>query len=357
MKLTYHPAPNLHHGKQTNYFMKQVLIALLPAIVVSFISFGYGRIFNIIWCSVVAIICEAGVLLIRRRSPLPYISDSSALITAWLIALSLPGFAPWWLGLIGTAFAIIIGKQLYGGLGYNPFNPAMVGYTVLLVSFPLEMSTWPSPKILINDVSAPSLLNQFFIFTGQLPILDDTWTTATPLDIIRSNTTLTLVELWNKYPILSGLGGIGSFSLNVSFLIGGIYLLYNKIISWHAPIGMLASLLILSFIFQGGTGSSSTGSPLFHLFSGATMMGAFFIITDPVSGATSKNGRLLFGVAVGSLTYIIRIKSSYPDGLAFATLLINITAPTIDYYTKPRTFGHHKKNNRIDAQNKHNTPS
>ncbi|MGE4474219.1 MAG: RnfABCDGE type electron transport complex subunit D, partial [Stutzerimonas sp.] len=247
--------------------------------------------------------------------------------------LALPPYAPWWLTLIAVASAIVLGKQLYGGLGQNPFNPAMVGYVVVLISFPVEMTTWPVPH-------AVGLVDGLLQILGA-QALPDGWSQATALDVLKVNKSLTVDELWRN-PAFGHFGGIGSEVVNLAFLAGGLFLLHKRIFTWHAPVGMLAALLLMSLVFWNGSGSDSHGSPLFHLLSGATMLGAFFIVTDPVSGATSTLGRLVFGAGVGILLYVIRAWGGYPDGVAFAVLLMNLAAPTIDYYTRPRTYGHRK---------------
>jgi electron transport complex protein RnfD len=256
------------------------------------------------------------------------------LVTAVLLALALPPYSPWWLTLVATGFAVIFGKQLYGGLGQNPFNPAMLGYVVVLISFPVEMTSWPAPHTV-------GLLEGLQQILG-LANLPDGWAQATALDALKINKSLTMDELWVQNPAFGYLGGAATEAVNLAFLAGGLYLLHKRLFSWHAPVGMLAALALMSLLFWNGSGSDSHGSPLFHLLTGATMLGAFFIVTDPVSGATSNLGRLLFGVGVGVLVYVIRAWGGYPDGVAFAVLLMNLAAPTIDYYTRPRTYGHRK---------------
>lgn len=343
MALIRQSSPHSLGANQTPKMMLWVLAACLPGLCALTLFFGWGTLINLIWCSLVALITEATVTAIRKRPLAFYLQDGSALVTAGLLALALPPFSPWWLTLTGTVFAIAIGKQLYGGMGYNPFNPAMLGYVLLLISFPQEMTSWP-PPVSIEGHPAITGLGEAInaIFTPNNALVVDGWTLATPLDIVRENHQLTMTELWDSQPQLQGVAGIGWLWVNVAFLIGGLFLLYRKIITWHAPVGMLIGLEVMSLLFWGGSGSESNGSPLFHLLSGATMLGTFFIITDPVSGATSTKGRFIFGLGAGFITYVIRAWCGYPDGVAFATLLMNIVAPTIDYYTQPRTYGHKK---------------
>lgn len=327
-------SPHATGNQRTQRVMLQVLLASVPAVLVLTWLFGIGTLLNLLWASLVALGCEAAILAMRKRPITFYLKDGSALVTAVLLALALPPYAPWWLTLIAVGFAIIFGKQLYGGLGQNPFNPAMLGYVVVLISFPLPMTTWPAPH-------SVGLLAGIEHICG-LASLPDGWSQATALDSLKLNKSLTVDELWAQNPAFGRFGGQGVEWVNLAFLLGGLYLLKQKLISWHAPVGLLAALAVMSLLFWNGSGSDSNGSPLFHLLSGATMLGAFFIVTDPVSGATSQLGRIIFGAGVGVLVYIIRTWGGYPDGMAFAVLLMNLTAPTIDYYSRPRTYGHRK---------------
>jgi len=327
-------SPHATGNQRTQRVMLQVLLATVPAVLVLTWLFGIGTLVNLLWASLVALGCEAAILAIRKRPITFYLKDGSALVTAVLLALALPPYAPWWLTLIAVGFAIIFGKQLYGGLGQNPFNPAMLGYVVVLISFPLPMTTWPAP----HSVGMLAGIEHIW----GLASLPDGWSQATALDSLKLNKSLTIHELWTQNPAFGRFGGQGVEWANLAFLLGGLYLLKQKLISWHAPVGLLAALAVMSLLFWNGSGSDSNGSPLFHLLSGATMLGAFFIVTDPVSGATSQLGRIIFGAGVGVLVYIIRTWGGYPDGMAFAVLLMNLAAPTIDYYSRPRTYGHRK---------------
>mgnify|MGYP003460979059 FL=1 len=327
-------SPHATGNQRTQRVMLQVLLATVPAVLVLTWLFGIGTLVNLLWASLVALGCEAAILAIRKRPITFYLKDGSALVTAVLLALALPPYAPWWLTLIAVGFAIIFGKQLYGGLGQNPFNPAMLGYVVVLISFPLPMTTWPAP----HSVGMLAGIEHIW----GLASLPDGWSQATALDSLKLNKSLTVDELWAQNPAFGRFGGQGVEWVNLAFLLGGLYLLKQKLISWHAPVGLLGALAVISLLFWNGSGSDSNGSPLFHLLTGATMLGAFFIVTDPVSGATSQLGRLIFGAGVGVLLYIIRTWGGYPDGMAFAVLLMNLAAPTIDYYSRPRTYGHRK---------------
>jgi len=212
---------------------------------------------------------------------------------------------------------------------------------VLLISFPVEMTRWAAPTELLGTTPALSFTDSLRIAFGFVDAARlDALTMATPLDLMRQNTSLTVSELWNARPQFGNWGGIGWEWVNAGFLAGGLYLIWRGIFSWHAPGGMLLGLAIMATLFYDGGSSASSGSPLFHLFSGASMFGAFFIVTDPVTSATSQRGRLIFGLAVGVLVYVIRTWGNYPDAVAFAVLLMNFAAPFLDHYTQPRTYGH-----------------
>jgi electron transport complex protein RnfD len=326
-------SPHAKGPSRTQRVMLLVLAATLPGVVVLTWLYGAGTLINLAWACAAALGFEAAILRLRQRPVGFFLRDGSVLVTAVLLALALPPYSPWWLTLIATGCAVVFGKQLYGGLGQNPFNPAMIGYVVVLISFPVEMTTWPVPHSVGFSAGLQHILG--------IASLPDGWTQATALDVLKVNKSLTIDELWSN-PAFGHFGGIGSEVVNLAFLAGGLFLLHKKLFSWHAPVGMLGALLLMSLVFWNGSGSDSNGSPLFHLLSGATMLGAFFIVTDPVSSATSPRGRLIFGAGVGILVYVIRAWGGYPDGVAFGVLLMNLAAPTIDYYTRPRTYGHRK---------------
>ncbi len=343
-------SPHTHKGRarNANVLMAELLLATIPGLAAITWFFGWGTFVNVIWCSLLAITMEACVMKMRGRPILFYIKDMSALVTAVLLALAIPPYAPFWVSGIGILFAIVIAKHLYGGLGYNPFNPAMVGYVVLLLSFPVQMTQWVTPGPILPETAAlPDLLQSISIIFGSTVNTGiDAITSATPLDILKQNKSLLLDQLYVEQAVFSEarLNTVGFEWVSIGFLLGGIYLIFRKVFTWHAPVGMLVALAILPLMFFDGGSSASKGSSWFHLMSGATMLGAFFIITDPVSGATSNLGRLLFGVGVGVLVFVIRSWGSYPDAIAFAVMLMNFAAPTIDYYTQPRTYGHKERN-------------
>ena len=316
--------------------MLKVLVALLPAIIASLLFLGVGVLVQLLLAISTALLCEAFILWLRQRPIKIALFDLSAIVTAVLLALALPVHAPWWISVNGTLFAIIIAKQLYGGLGQNPFNPAMAGYAFLLISFPQPMTAWLA-------FDAPSLsLNETFtlIFHESLPphLTIDALTRATPLDSIKTQLRLnqTLNQI-HPLPIFGWLAGKSYQWIALSYLIGGVWLLKQKVISWQIPVSFLASLSILAFVGYIYD-SEHFSSPLFHLFAGSTFLGAFFIATDPVTAATSNQGRIVYGCLIGILLYSIRTWGGYPDGLAFAVLLANLAVPMIDYCSKPKVY-------------------
>lgn len=323
--------------------MLKVLLSLVPGIFAYVWIFGGGILVTLTLATVTALVAEGVLLKLRQRPIQPYLMDLSAVVTAWLLALALPPLAPWWLVVVGTSFAIVIAKQLYGGLGYNPFNPAMVGYAVLLISFPLIMTTWPAPLSLAT--TPLNFIDQLqYIFGHGLPdqVKVDAITSATPLDYLKTQLMLDhIIPNITQAPIFGVFGAKGGELVSCAYLLGGLYLLQQRIISWHLPTAFLGALALISLVFYI-TDPGHFASPLFHLMSGATMLCAFFIITDPISGPTTPRGKLYFAAAVAVLTYLIRVYGGYPDGVAFAVLLMNMCVPLIDAYTQPRVFGHKK---------------
>ncbi len=330
-------SPHAHGPMSTPRVMQNVLLATLPGVIVLTHFFGFGTLVNIAWACLVALACEALALALRRRPVAFYLKDYSALVTAALLAIAMPPYSPWWLIAVGIAGSILLAKHLYGGLGYNPFNPAMAGYVILLISFPVQMTAWTPPRGLAEVPGLLGALQACF-----MPGSFDAVTMATPLDIMRQNDSLLTEDLWAQTPQFGRWAGLGWEWVNLAFLAGGAWLLYQRIFSWHAPLAMLASLSLMAALFYDGGSSASGGSPLFHLLSGATMFGAFFIVTDPVTSAVSVRGRLIYGALIGVLVYIIRVRGNYPDAVAFAVLIMNLAAPLIDNYTQPRTYGHER---------------
>ncbi|MGF6458403.1 RnfABCDGE type electron transport complex subunit D [Pseudomonas frederiksbergensis] len=310
--------------------MKLVLLATVPGMLMLFWLYGWGVLVNLILAAATALAVEAAVLQLRKQPVKSTLSDGSALVSATLLALALPPYCPWWLTVSAAAFGLFFGKHLYGGVGKNPFNPAMLGFALVLVMFPQPMTHWPAS----HGMDLFGGLQQVFGFSfGQAP---DAWAQATALDSLRINKSLTMDELFAGNPAFGRFGGRGVEWVNLAFLLGGAFLLQRRVFSWHAPVGMLASLFVMSLLCWNGTGSDSHGSPLFHLLAGASMLGAFFIVTEPISGAKSPMARLLFGAGVGLLTYLIRTWGGYPDGVAFAVLLMNLCVPALERFAASR---------------------
>ncbi len=336
-------SPYISSAPSVSVIMLKVVLALIPAIIAYVWVYGGGVLVTLTLATITALGAEAAMLKLRGRPILPFLLDGSALVTAWLLALSLPPLAPWWLVVVGTLFAIVVSKQLYGGLGYNPFNPAMVGYAVLLISFPVIMTHWPAPLELAEAKLSFGEQMQY-IFGAVLPsnVQVDAITMATPLDYLKTQLMLhhPLQEI-TQSPIFGNVGAHGGELVTSAYLLGGLFLWQQRIITWHLPVAFLATLGLMAGVFFL-VDPSHFANPLFHLFSGASMLGAFFIITDPVSGPTTPKGKLIFAAGIGVLTYLIRIYGGYPDGVAFSVLFMNICVPLIDAYTQPRVFGHKK---------------
>lgn len=316
--------------------MRQVLYALVPGVLALAWFFGPGVLVQIVLATVFALGFEALALKWRGRPVLPALADSSALVTAVLFALCIPPLAPWWISAVAMAFAMLLAKHLYGGLGQNVFNPAMVGYVVVLVSFPQEMTQWLAPRPVSGWT--PGLGETLrAVFTGALPL--DAITMATPLDSLKTGIDAgRFVSEIRQAPVFGDFGGVGWEWAANWFALGGLWLLYKRVISWQVPVAVIGSVLLISlppFLVDSG----SNPSPLEHVFSGALVLGAFFIATDPVTGCASPRGRLLFGAGVGILTLVIRRWGGYPDGFAFGVLVMNMAAPLIDRYVRPRVYG------------------
>ncbi|NVK20906.1 MAG: electron transport complex subunit RsxD [Kangiellaceae bacterium] len=339
--------------------MLWVVGATLPGLFALIHFFGFGVLINLCLAITTALVCEAVILKLRQKPLLPILLDGSALVTAWLLALALPPLLPWWMTVIGSAFAIIFAKHLYGGLGNNLFNPAMVGYVLLLISFPVHMTSWlPAQDLAANPISLGDTFS--YIFTGTSTNgADISWarqgidgfTLATPLDHVKTELSqgFRIAEIQSS-PIIEGLSGIGWQWVNLAFLLGGLALLIRKVIGWQIVAGTLLGVCGMAFLLFA-IDSDHYVSPLFHLFSGATMLTAFFIATDPVTASTTAKGRWLFGLGIGIICVVIRTFGGYPDAFAFAVLIMNMTVPMIDYYTKPKAYGHQKSSNGTGSSN------
>ncbi|WP_027966657.1 RnfABCDGE type electron transport complex subunit D [Halomonas halocynthiae] len=339
------PATLTQRPTNTPSIMAWVLIATLPGIAMLSWHFGWGVLSNIIIAGALGVALEALVLSLRKRPLRPALADNSALLSGVLLGAALPPGSAWWLITIGMVAAIIVAKHLYGGLGHNVFNPAMVGYALLLVSFPARMSLWPPASGLFGS-DAISLGQTLANVAGQTSLATlDALSGATPLDAFNHKPKgLMASEFWATQPLPDGmLRAVQQVSL--AWFIGGAFLLIKGIIGWRIPLSLLATLFIGASVMFATDPSHQLG-PVLHLLTGASIFGAFFIATDPVSAATSQRGKLYYGIGIGLLILIIRSAGAYPEGLAFAVLLMNLAAPLIDHYSVPRAYGHSARQDR-----------
>jgi electron transport complex protein RnfD len=316
--------------------MRQVMIALLPALVASVVLFGCGILVHLSISIFAAVSFEALALRWRNVEIRPYLADGSVLVLASLLAFAIPPYAPWWVTIVGVAMAVLIGKHAFGGLGQNVFNPAMVGYIFLLLCFPYTLNQWPA----VGSVSDFRGLfdSVALVFLGA-PDLIDGRSGATVLDQVKTQATLMrMTSEMDLSAVLGLVGGRGWEWVNAAFLSGGAWLLWRGVIRWRLPAGFLFGLGCAAVVGTIADPELHRGL-LFHYFTGATMIAAFFIVTDPVSSPTSQRGMLLFGFGVGLCTYLIREFGSYPDGVAFAIVAMNSCAPLIDRLTQPRLYG------------------
>ena len=314
-------SPHIHSGASTERIMLDVLIALAPATLLAVVLFGWPALLllslSVAGCCVTEVVCQ------RAMGQTITIRDNSAVITGVLLALNLPPSLPWWMVLLGAVIAILIGKQVYGGLGHNPFNPALVARVVLLISFPVQMTRWSAPSPLLFDLDGVS--------------------SATPLGEMKTAVMLTgklpeaLQAGYADYFMGSMSGCIGEVSA-LALLVGAAYLMVRRVITWHIPISFMASAVLFSGLFWL-IDSSRYPTPVFHLLTGGMVLGAFFMATDMVTSPVTPRGMVLFGVGCGVLTILIRLFGGYPEGVSFAILLMNAATPLIDRFTRPRVFG------------------
>ncbi|MCS5561562.1 MAG: electron transport complex subunit RsxD [Marinobacter nauticus] len=339
MALVQQSSPHARRARPTSRVMLWVILAALPGLLAQTLFFGWGNLINVVWCIALALGSEAAFLKLRGKPVAFFLRDNTAAVTGLLLGLSLPQFTPWWVSGIAVVSAIVVAKQLYGGLGSNPFNPAMVGYALALISFPVAMTTnWAEAATLWGG--APGFGETLAkIFTGGQTAVDG-WTMATPLDEYKHKiASHTSVEVLG-HPTFGNLIARGWEWINLAFLAGGVLLIALRIITWHIPVAFLAGIAAMSLAF--GSNADQYAPLQLHLLAGGTMLGAFFIATDPVSAATSHQGKLIYGAGIGVLVYLIRSWGNYPDAVAFSVLLMNFAVPFIDHYTPPRTYGHHK---------------
>lgn len=315
--------------------MRRVLYALIPGTLLLLWFFGWGFLTNWVLAIGFGLGFEALMLKLRHRPVQPFLWDYSVVVTAWLLAVAIPAYSPWWLVAAAMLFAVVVAKHLYGGLGYNPFNPAMVGYAAMLVSYPVQMTSWPTPLTFsMAQVDVGQTLQ--LVFGGGAGW--DGFTAATVLDTVKTELRMgkPLGDLYS--PAFGVVAGRVVEWVNLAWLLGGLWLVWQRIISWHIPVAMLGSLGLVAGVFWVIDPAQYT-SPLFHLFSGAAILGAFFIATDPVTASTTPRGKLVYAAGIGLFVYIIRTWGGYPDAVAFSVIIMNMVVPLIDHYTQPRVYG------------------
>ncbi|HOO45471.1 MAG TPA: RnfABCDGE type electron transport complex subunit D [Deltaproteobacteria bacterium] len=315
-------SPHVHSPEDTPWIMRQVVYALIPGALVGVYFFGIPAITVIAVAVVSCVVIEALWQKLTKKDIT--VTDGSAALTGLLLAMNLPSGSPWWLVVLGSLIAIIIGKQVYGGLGNNPFNPALVARVFLLISFPVHMTTWPQPRSFFSQAA-------------------DTVTGATPLGALKTaifeHGTITAAPGLNLMdPFLGNVGGsLGEISA-LALILGGIYLILRRIISWHIPVFYIGTVAVITGIFWL-MNPDAYADPAFHLISGGLMLGAFFMATDMVTSPITYKGKVLFAVGCGVITVVIRFWGGYPEGVSFAILIMNALVPLINKATKPGKFG------------------
>ncbi len=340
--MTEYSSPFAHAGSSVSSVMLQVCLALVPCTAFGLYLFGWPAIFLFIVTCVAAVVTEL-ICLYWLKQPWHRVLDGSALLTGWLIAITLPPWAPWWTGVVGSFFAIAIGKQMYGGIGQNIFNPAMLARTALLITFPVQMTSWVAPAPL-GSALAPGFQEALSITFFSAPVPDGL-TGATALGHLKTSLTMDMTVseavadrfgVWQSFLGMSA-GSMGETS-ELLIIIGGLFLMWRRIIQWHIPVSMLATLAILSFIFNYSN-EDSYADFIFHLTAGGVLLGAFFIATDPITSPISGLAKLIFGAGCGLLIYIIRTWGGFPEAVAFSVLFMNSFTPLIDRYCRPRVYG------------------
>jgi len=294
-------------GRKTAWVMSMVIIATLPGLIAQTYWFGWGTPINIVIAIITALMSEAAILKLRHRHIGFFLQDYSAVLTAVLLGLALPPTVPWWLTVTAVAFAIIFAKQIYGGLGHNPFNPAMVGYAIVLVSFPVPMTQWLGTADLVTAQTTLSFSQSLQAIFGQLPSVD-AYTMATPLDAFKHKEGLMAEEAFSQIAGLHASNISAWFWVNLAYLAGGFALIYLRIITWHTPVALLGALGLMALLFFI-LDVSNAATPLFHLTTGAAMLGAFFILDDPIFNGLAIS--LIFGILVSTILTLIVIPTLY----------------------------------------------
>ena len=316
-------SPHVHGGDSVQKNMYGVLMALVPAFIVSLVFFGLGALIVTATSVAACLFFEWAIGKYLLKKETSSICDGSAVITGVLLAFNLPSNLPVWIIILGALFAIGVGKMSFGGLGNNPFNPALAGRVFLLLSFPVQMTTWP--------------------VVGQLTAYADATTGATPLGIMKGVINgapgVSLDQLPDSFSLLIGnnAGCLGEVSA-LALILGLIYMLWKKIITWHIPISIIATVFVFAGIMHL-VNPALYVSPEVQLLSGGLLLGAVFMATDYVTSPMSKKGMLIYGISIGLLTVVIRLFGAYPEGMSFAILIMNAFTPLINTYCKPKRFG------------------
>ena len=320
-KLIVSASPHVHSGMDVPRVMRDVILALVPGVLVGIWYFGLDAA-RVLLLAVVGCLLTEWIMarLLGRKSP---IGDLSAALTGILLAMNLPSGSPWWMVLLGSLVAIALGKAIYGGLGYNPFNPALVARVFLLISFPVQMTRWVVPQGLGTPLDAA---------TG-----------ATPLGLAKEAASLgkPLAEAGlptNAQMLLGDMGGSFGEVSALALALGGLFLLWRGHIRWQIPVGFIGTVVLITGLAHL-LAPERYLSPLVHVLAGGLVLGAFFMATDMVTSPVTRRGMLIFGVGCGLLTAVIRLWGGYPEGVSFAILLMNAATPLIDRYTRPRVFG------------------
>lgn len=333
--------------------MASVMLALAPSTLYGFWLFGWPSFYLWLITVIAAALGEAVCLRLMARPVAPALHDGSAILTGWLLAASLPPWAPWWIGAFGGLFATVLGKQVFGGLGQNLFNPAMVARVALLISFPVQMTAWVAPTAM-GTVPAPGMLDGLLITLKGLPPALDAVSSASLLGHAKTEMSrgVDLLQSLGHAPAAGWLGTRpGSLGETSAWLIagGGVAMILMRIITWHIPVAMLLGIAVPAAILHAVDPGHYLDAAT-HLLSGGAMLGAFFIATDYVTSPSTSTGQLVFGAGCGLLTYAIRSWAGYPEGVAFAVLLMNSLTPIIDSYVQPRIYGRDRKGAALAAK-------
>jgi len=307
-KLIISSSPHLRSNEDTSTIMRDVVIALLPATLAGIYYFRLGAIVVILSCVIGAVLSEAVMQKIMGKEVT--INDWSAVVTGLLLAFNIPASAPWWLGFVGSVFAIVIVKQLFGGIGHNFMNPALAARAMLLASWPVQMTSWVTPG-------------------------PDAVSTATPLAIIKGAEAVGVAKPGILDLFIGNVAGCVGETSAILLIIGGVYLIYKRVITYIIPTYYIVTVFVLTFLFGGFDMMNS----VYHLFAGGLMIGAFYMATDYSSSPVTHKGQIIYAIGCGVITTVIRLWGGYPEGVSYSILLMNVAAPLIDKYTSPRVFG------------------